>query len=278
MPGLSKSGFSKAQSLALVAFSLGLALAPGRAIAQSSSRLPPPPLPSASGQPAGNASAALVPIGGVSGGGPAPGSAASASNRAAASVSSPLGAPAMPGPGSGMPGPSDIGSPASVVNTADLVVVPGPGEDKRKALLGRIMEAKSRGIGTSTYMMAFEALEESVKSGVANEAVFKRVDSLNSSLDDQFKRSAILKTQRAAPPVAASDPTTPLGAAGAAGLSGGSAGNSDTASLIQKLQAKYGNQIPDNLKDKIPAGMGNNPAELLKNPQLQDLLKGMKNK
>ncbi|MBU6453488.1 MAG: hypothetical protein KGS72_17040 [Cyanobacteria bacterium REEB67] len=275
MSGLSKSGLLKAESLALVALSLSLALLPGRASAQSSSHLPPPPLPSASGQPVGNASAALVPIGGVSGGGPAPGSASSASSHSSASFSSPSGASSMPGPGPGMPGPADIAPPASMINTADLVVVPGPGEDKRKALLGRIMEAKSRGIGTSTYMMAFDALEQSVKSGVANEAVFKRVDSLNSSLDDQFKRSAILKTQRAAPPVAASDPTTPLGAAG---LSAGSAGNTDTAALIQKLQAKYGNQIPDNLKDKIPAGMGNNPAELLKNPQLQDLLKGMKNK
>jgi hypothetical protein len=181
----------------------------------------------------------------------------------------------MQSSGAAMPGPGDITPPVASVNTADLVVVPGPGEDKRRALLGRIMEAKSRGIGTSTYMMAFDALEQSVKTGVADDAVFKRVDSLNSSLNDQFKRSAILKTQRAAPPVAASDPTSPLGSAG---LSGSSAGNTDTASLIQKLQAKYGNQIPDNLKDKIPAGMGNNPADLLKNPQLQDLLKGMKNK
>jgi hypothetical protein len=150
----------------------------------------------------------------------------------------------------------------------DLTVLPGAGEDKRRALLGRIMEAKNQGIGTSTYMMAFDALEQSAKGGESEESVLKRVSSLNSSLDDQFKRSAILKVQRATPPIAASAPATPFGGSG-----GGPSGGGDTASLIQKLQNKFGGQIPDSLKDKIPPGMGSDPSALLKNPDIQDLLK-----
>ena len=267
------AGLSKLRYLALASFTALAAVSVGEAARADGGRLPPPPLPGAGGSSMGNAAASMVPIGGVSGG--ASQSLPAAGGASAGRATMPTAAEVIPPAGAAL-------SAAPAVNTADLVVVPGPGEDKRRALLGRIMEAKSRGIGTSTYMMAFDALEQSVKSGVVDDAVSKRVDSLNSSLDEQFTRSAILKTQRAAPPVAASGASTPLGSGsifgtGGPGMTPGS--NTDTAALIQKLQSKYGGQIPDQYKDKIPAGLGgSNPADLLKNPQVQDLLKGMKNK
>src|SRR6202789_2641240 len=115
-----------------------------------------------------------------------------------------------PAPAPGAPAP-DSAPAAAPINVQDLTVLPGAGEDKRRALLGRIMEAKNQGIGTSTYMMAFDDLEQSAKGGASEESVLKRVSSLNSSLDDQFKRGAILKVQRATPPIAASAPATPFG-------------------------------------------------------------------
>jgi len=155
-----------------------------------------------------------------------------------------------------------------------LTVASGAGEDQRKALLARIMEAKNQGIGTSTYMMAFDALEQSAKGGASEEVVLKRVASLNTSLDDQFKRSVTLKTQRIAPPIAASAPSAPYGG-------GTPPRETDTAALIQKLKNKYGDQIPAGLQDKIPPGlqdkMGSDPSQLLKNPQVQDLLRSLKN-
>ncbi|MBS2008273.1 MAG: hypothetical protein JST01_14590 [Cyanobacteria bacterium SZAS TMP-1] len=177
------------------------------------------------------------------------------------------GAPATLGAPASMPAPAAAPA-AAAINLADLKVEAGAAEDKRRALLGRIMDAKNQGIGISTYMMAFDALEQSAKGGESEENVAKRVASLNSSLDDQFKRSAILKVQRAAPPVAASAAVAPLG-----GSMGTPPGNTDTAALIQKLQNKFGGQIPEGFKDKIPGG---DPSALLKNPDIQDILKGLK--
>ncbi len=173
----------------------------------------------------------------------------------------------VPTAASSAPAPA-AAAPAEVIPAEDLKVVAGAGEDKRKALLGRIMVAKSQGIGISTYMMAFDALEQQAKNGDSEENVGKRVASLNSSLDEQFKRSAILKVQRPSPPIAASDPAVPFGSAGGGG--GGIPKNTDTASLIQKLQNKYGSQIPENMKGQLGGG---DTSSLLKNPEIQDLLK-----
>ena len=184
------------------------------------------------------------------------------------------GDPSAGGAPATLPGPGDIAPPAAPVNAADMQVVPGAAEQQRKALLARILEAKNQGIGISTYQMAFDSLEESVKGGADEAAVTKRIISLNTSLDDQFKRGAILKTQRAAPPVAASESSMPIGNAGS---SPSSFKNTDTAALIQKLQSKFGGGIPDAYKSKLPPSMqGQNPSDLLKNPQIQDLLKGVK--
>lgn len=174
------------------------------------------------------------------------------------------------------PAPSAPVSSAAV-NDGPLVE-PGPAEAKRTALVLRIFNAKAQGIGIDAYLNAFAMLENSVKTGETEANLNKRIDSLNSSLDDQLKRSAVLKTQRPAPPVAASG--FPAGGLGGGGSSGGG-----TSDLIRKLQEKYGDQIPanlkdklgaggqipDNLKDKIPAGLGG-----LDPSQIEDLIKKYK--
>lgn len=174
------------------------------------------------------------------------------------------------------PKASATGAAANADSASGPLVEPGPAEDKRLALLGRIISAKDKGIGIDAYLSAFSALEQSVKGGESEAAILKRLESLNSSLDDQIKRSVILKTQRPAPPVAASSP--PPSAMGRFVGAGGGGGD-----MLQQLKEKYGGQIPDNLKDKLggqlpdsikdklPAGLGNMSPE-----QLKELVKQFK--
>lgn len=175
---------------------------------------------------------------------------------------------AATGPGSA------VAAPAAKPAAADgPFVEPGPGESQRTQLVMRIFNAKAQGIGIDAYLNAFAMLENSVKTGETEVNVLKRVDSINSSLNDQIKRSAVLKTQRPAPPVAAS---------GFPAASSSSPGG-NTADLLKRLQEKYGDkipadlkdkyagQIPDNLKDKIPAGLGN-----MDPSQIEDLIKKYK--
>jgi len=171
--------------------------------------------------------------------------------------------------------PAPAGAPAKATAADGPLVEPGPGEAQRTQLIMRIFNAKSQGIGIDAYLNAFAMLENSVKTGETEASVLKRVESINSSLSDQLKRSAVLKSQRPAPPVAASG--------FAAASSGGAGSSGGTSDLIRKLQEKYGGQIPadlkekyggqipDNLKDKIPAGLGG-----LDPGQLEDLIKKYK--
>ncbi len=207
---------------------------------------------------------------------PATGQATSSSTTTtatSASTAAPVSSPVPPS------SPAAASAPAAAAAANDgPLVEPGPAEARRTALVMRIFNAKSQGIGIDAYLNAFAMLENSVKTGETEANLNKRIDSLNSSLDDQLKRSAVLKTQRPAPPVAASG--FPAGGLGSAG--GSSAGG--TSDLIRKLQEKYGDQIPanlkdklgggqipENLKDKIPAGLGG-----LDPSQIEDLIKKYK--
>ncbi|MBP9089930.1 hypothetical protein KBI23_02810 [bacterium] len=215
-----------------------------------------------------------------------PSTQASSSNATSTAVPASQAAPAAPAtpvsaatiaPASSAAVPVAAPAPAAAANDGPLVE-PGPAEAKRTALVLRIFNAKAQGIGIDAYLNAFAMLENSVKTGETEANLNKRIDSLNSSLDDQLKRSAVLKTQRPAPPVAASG--FPAGGLGGGGSSGGG-----TSDLIRKLQEKYGDQIPsnlkdklgaggqipDNLKDKIPAGLGG-----LDPSQIEDLIKKYK--
>jgi hypothetical protein len=82
-----------------------------------------------------------------------------------------------------------------------MTVSPGPCQDKRKALLSNIGLAKEKGIGVTTYVAAFKAVDQSVTSGAAEADIAEKVASLQSTLDEQFKRSDIMKTEQLGPPV-----------------------------------------------------------------------------
>jgi hypothetical protein len=184
-------------------------------------------------------------------------------------------APAVPS----APAATSVAAPAvpeassAPAAATDRLVEIGPLEAQRTALVMRIFKAKEQGIGTDAYLNAFAMLENSVKTGETEANLAKRIASLNSSLDDQLKRSALLKIQKPAPPVAASG----FPAAGGGPSSGGS-----TSDLIKRLQEKYGGQIPadlkekyggqipDSLKDKLP-GLGN-----MDPGQIEELIKKYK--
>jgi hypothetical protein len=106
--------------------------------------------------------------------------------------------------GSDGKGLSDAAKGEQLAADLGMKVSPGPSEDKRKALLGSIAVAKEKGIGITTYVAAFKALDQSVTSGAAEADITEKVASLQSTLDEQFKRSDIMKTEQLGPPVAGS--------------------------------------------------------------------------
>jgi hypothetical protein len=175
-------------------------------------------------------------------------------------------------------------------NTATPQATAGPLQEKRQALLAKIYQAKSQGIGIAAYKSAFDFIEELAKSGGDQANLEKRIGSLDTSLEDQFKRSALLKVQKLSPNNSSTGNNLPIpGADGMMGP-GPMAGNSDPASLIQKLQNKFGGQIPADLQakygNKIPASLknklgdlnnlGSDPNQLLQNDKVKELLKNLK--
>lgn len=99
----------------------------------------------------------------------------------------------------GQAGGAQLGS-AGQASADSPAASPGILYDERKRLLERIKEAKAEGIGVSGYHGAFASLEQSVKGGEPADRLKSRLDSLHKSLDDQLKRSKLLKTQRPIPP------------------------------------------------------------------------------
>lgn len=142
----------------------------------------------------------------------------------------------------------------------------GPLLQQRKELYDKIMKARDEGIGISAYLGAFRALEEQVGAGAAEDSIKQRLQSIASGLDDQRKRSAILKTQRPSP---ARGSTAGLAAEknefGKRSDLGDIIQNAGGAeNLINKFKDKYGGQIPEGLKDKL-GGLGDLDAETIKN-------------
>ena len=110
-------------------------------------------------------------------------------------------------------------------------------------LLTRILAAQKQGIGIAAYMSEFNRIEGQVKDGQPASAYESRVASLSSSLDDQLKRGQILKTQRpVAPPLRMS--SQPTGRSGGSNNGLGGLGINPNDPMLQKLQQKYGSQIP----------------------------------
>ncbi len=168
---------------------------------------------------------------------------------------------------------------APQTQAAESDVAPGVAESARRNLFKRINDAKEQGFGISAYMSVFTSIEDMVKSGAAEDAVIKRVDSLSTSLEDQLKRSATLKTQRAAPPIAASSP--PPSQAG---------GNASTSDALKGVKDKLGGlgvdpnallgnngKVPDNLKNQLPAGVSPDMInQFLNSDKGKQILNGLK--
>jgi hypothetical protein len=128
---------------------------------------------------------------------------------------------------------------------------PGPLLEQRKALLSRIVSAQKQGIGITTYMSEFNRIEGLVKDGQPAGAYQSRVASLSASLDDQLKRSQILKTQRpVAPQLRMSSQSAGHGNGSSAGTGLGSLGINPNDPRLEQLKQKYGSQI-----NQIPGGL-----------------------
>jgi len=80
----------------------------------------------------------------------------------------------------------------------EIIVRDGPLNKERSDLLRSIYKAKECGIGIVSYMKAFEYIEDMAAKSQPDDAIQKRIDSLQSGLDEQLKRSEQMKKEAAA--------------------------------------------------------------------------------
>lgn len=162
------------------------------------------------------------------------------------------------------------GGNSSVSSGGKPTVAPGPLQEARTILITRIQQAQSEGIGIANYMMAFNAIEDSVKAGQSAEQLRPRVESLARALHDQLEKGKILKTQRPIPGNASATFAPPPSAVAGGGpdlakikaalgnAGGGGPGGGNASAIIEKLKERFGGQlpaIPEAYKDKIPKGI-----------------------
>lgn len=141
-------------------------------------------------------------------------------------------------------------------------VTPGPFQEKRQLLLSSIKLAKKQNFGVTGYLSELNKVEDQIKQGNATPQLEARIDSIADGLQDQLKRSQILKTQR---PTGSSTRTSYSGGGGSTESAGH--GHRNTDAMINELRQKYG--------DKIPAGLDNNELKekFLNNPMAKEYLK-----
>ena len=152
----------------------------------------------------------------------------------------------------------------------EIKLVPGALEAERGALLKKILEAEAAGVGVKNYLTAFKYIESLAEKGADAGVIAPRLSSINASLDEQLKRSRILKTQKLPPPIAASSP--PPSQTGGRGSGKASSNKQDLLNQLRgrgqgevfdKLKDKwFGGDLPDSVKNKIPAGF--DPSKLSK--------------
>lgn len=134
----------------------------------------------------------------------------------------------------------------------------GPFLKEREELKEKIEIARSNGVGVKNYLAAFTYIESMVKNNAEEEEIARRLDALSNSLDEQFKRSKILKIQKLPPPIAASSPPPSLVRKRKKNKFS-KLSNSNRGELVNKLKDKwFGGDIPDSIKKKIPAGIDPN--------------------
>ena len=181
---------------------------------------------------------------------PSAGSPTSTTAAGTAKPGTPAGAGATPAP----PAPSDPNALLYAQNVA-----PGPFEAKRKLLLASIKAAKKQGFGITVYLGEFSKIEDQIKEGKGGPQLEDRIDSIADGLQDQLKRSQILKTQRPIGAPAHSQASA-SGGTSAGGLGG--LGSGKSAEILQQLRAKYGDKVPANID---PAMLNSDAAkELMK--------------
>jgi hypothetical protein len=117
----------------------------------------------------------------------------SAATQTTTSTSSTSSAPAA-----GSTGATTATTSTSTTSTSANSTDPaqGPLLDKRKLVLSKIQAAKKQGTGISGYMAEYERIEGMVKNGEPEANYADRLASLQNGIDDQLKRSQLLKTQR----------------------------------------------------------------------------------
>jgi hypothetical protein len=138
-------------------------------------------------------------------------------------------------------------------------VAPGPYEAKRKLLLASIKMAKKQGFGITVYLNELNKVEDQIKQGNSGPQLEARVDSIADGLQDQLKRSQILKTQRPAGSSSASHYTQ------VSTDSGAGHPRRSTDAIINELRQKYG--------DKIPGGLGGLDGDLKEKLMKSDVAK-----
>lgn len=152
----------------------------------------------------------------------------------------------------------------------EIKLAPGALEAERGALLKKILAAEDAGVGVKNYLTAFKYLESLAEKGADPSVIAPRLSSINASLDEQLKRSRVLKTQKLPPPIAASSP--PPSQMGGRPPGKSASGKQDLLNqlrgrgqgeVIDKLKDKwFGGDLPDSVKNKIPAGF--DPSKLSK--------------
>ena len=87
-------------------------------------------------------------------------------------------------------------TPTSLDKLDEKVVANGPLEKERTMLLKFIAKSQRYGIGVRNYVDAFDRIEAMVKAEEPENVIKKRLDSLTSSLQDQFQRRYALSHRR----------------------------------------------------------------------------------
>lgn len=172
--------------------------------------------------------------------------------------------------------------PAAKIGSSSYAVAQGPLAVERQAFHSKIVDLGHKydnGFGVSGYLKAFEFLEQSVKNGATDEEVKAELTRLSRGLDDQIKRSKLLKIQKPAPPISASSPPPSEVEAAMGGghkkFNGLGVGGQQ-GQLMDTIKDKwFGGEIPDSIKSKIPAGFD---PSMLNTPEGQGLLQKLNNR
>lgn len=153
---------------------------------------------------------------------------------------------------------------------------PGPLLEKRKNALSRIMAAKKQGIGISGYLAEYNRIEDMVKAGQPETAYESRLTSLVSGIDEQIKRSAVLKTQHPVSTSSSSGSSVSSGSPGSGTGAGSSSGGGGLGGLsnekLSQLKAKYGDKIPPDIAEKLGNLSPEQKERLMQSDMLKKLL------